>query len=90
MPPKPASLAPSPLFKFRRITHLVVAAITELVVHGALPLMSGFEKSIWNKEIVRSQGTGWRTDDVYEIGSRCACAASFHLSNNAVNPLAVP
>jgi hypothetical protein len=49
-----------------------------------------FARSIWNNEIVRSQGTGWITDDVYEIGSRCACAASFHLSNNAVNPLAVP
>src|ERR1700674_1624512 len=33
------------LFKFRRIKHLVVAAITELVVHRALPLMSGFEKT---------------------------------------------
>src|SRR5216684_2184968 len=36
-----------------------------------------FARSIWNKEIVCSQDTGWRTDDVYEIGSRCACAASF-------------
>jgi hypothetical protein len=34
------------LFKFRRIKHLVVAAITELVVHRALPLMSGFEKRV--------------------------------------------
>src|SRR6266436_4784500 len=32
------------LFKFRRIKHLVVAAITELVVRRALPLMSAFEK----------------------------------------------
>ena len=38
MPPKPASLAPSPLFKFRRIKHLVVAAITEFVVPRAAPL----------------------------------------------------
>jgi thiamine pyrophosphate-dependent acetolactate synthase large subunit-like protein len=30
------------LFKFRRIKHLVVAAITKLVVHRALPFMSGF------------------------------------------------
>jgi hypothetical protein len=34
------------LFKSRRIKHLVVAAITELVVHCALPLMSGFEKRV--------------------------------------------
>jgi hypothetical protein len=32
------------LFKFRHIEHLVVAAITEFVVHRALPLMSRFEK----------------------------------------------
>ena len=46
MPPKPASFGAVSLFKFRRIEHLVVAAITELVVHRALPLMSGFEKRV--------------------------------------------
>jgi hypothetical protein len=34
------------LFKFRHIEHLVVAAITELVVHRALPLMSRFENRV--------------------------------------------
>jgi hypothetical protein len=34
------------LFKPRRIKHLVVAAITELAVHRALLLMSGFEKRV--------------------------------------------
>jgi hypothetical protein len=30
------------LFKFRRVKHLAVATITELVGHRALPFMSGF------------------------------------------------
>jgi len=34
------------LFKFRHIEHLVVAAITALVVHRALPLMSRFENRV--------------------------------------------
>src|ERR1700680_886047 len=34
------------LFKFRRIKHLVVAAIRELVVLRSLPLMNGFEKRV--------------------------------------------
>src|SRR6266853_4190618 len=34
------------LFKFRHIEHLVVAAIRELVVHRALPLMSRFENRV--------------------------------------------
>jgi len=34
------------LFKFRHIEHLVVAAITELVVHRAQPLMSRFENRV--------------------------------------------
>jgi len=41
-------LAQFPCFEPRRINHLVVAAITELVVHmpHALPLMSGFERGL--------------------------------------------
>jgi hypothetical protein len=37
MAPRPASSAPSPCLNFAAIKHLVVAAITKLVVHRALP-----------------------------------------------------
>jgi hypothetical protein len=59
------------LFKFRRIKHLIVAAITELVVRRALPFMSGFEKKVsltgdrWfeSTSLQRGDGMGRRRGD---------------------------
>src|SRR5712672_1249304 len=44
--PKPASMAPSPCLNLAASSTWSLRRITELVVHRALPLMSGFEKRV--------------------------------------------
>jgi len=57
------------LFKSRRIEHLVVAAITELVVHRALALMNGLEK--------RVSLTGDRGFESISLQRRVQCEPNF-------------